>query len=72
MVKGVEKVYAVSRNGSVINECFTTLKGACEEGEVSYSQAQRGRRLFIKGDKVTLITEMAVMRIKGRENNLKR
>lgn len=67
------KVFIISINLKIHNECFTSLKAACKHAGVSYGSASHGKLIFIsdpiKQDIIT-ITPVEVIRIKGRSGNM--
>lgn len=65
------KLFIISINGKVEDKGYTSLKWACNHAGVSYSTAIYGKRIFTKGDNVVIITEIEVVKIKGREHNAK-
>lgn len=63
-------LFIVSINGKPLNEVYTSLKAACDNGGVDYFKASRGTRVFITAtDDVVRITDAELVKIKGRKNN---
>lgn len=50
---------------------FTSLLGACEYLGVSYYSATKGRRAWVKNNTSCLITEVELVKIKGRGRKMK-
>jgi hypothetical protein len=48
---------------------YTSLKVACGIYKVSYASAVRGKRLWVKGERIVFIHEVEIEKIKGRGIN---
>ncbi len=60
------KIFIVSVDGKAQDKTCTSLKAACGQAAVSYSQASRGKRMFIKDESFVEIKESRVVKVKGR------
>lgn len=60
-------VYTWSFNGSVYDhKGFTSLRECCEDANVSYNSASRGKRTWLTDKGVITVVELEVQKIKGR------
>jgi hypothetical protein len=63
------RLFGITVNGVMKEEVYTTLKKACDEAGVSYSSASKGKRVFVEMVRMVVITELSVVKMKGKENN---
>jgi hypothetical protein len=59
-------IYCITVQGLLQKRAYTSLKGACDSNELSYSSASKGNRVFEKGGVQIVICEVELEKVKGR------
>jgi len=65
------EIYVVTLNSKVEKEGYVSLAALCKDYSLDYSSASKGKRVWIDGDNLTVVSAVTVNRIKGRGNNFK-
>ena len=63
------KVYVFLINGRSQGVAYTSLKGLCDEYNLSYSTISKGKRRFWHRDSIAEIMEFNVKKVKGNFKN---